>query len=186
MSADSIAPSGRGGSAVQPSSRAPQPGARSRWWSGSTWSPLLDMPRLPHLALAVKLAGGAHDVPAVLRDAWAFAADKLAGLGGGVAVTWRFERAWWPMEALLHVVGSQRGVCAHVGRMHRSWHIMVTLDLMNGVVWQRCWDQQCRRPDPGRATSRRAAYIKARHCLGPLPEHLVPTAAALDELQLQR
>ena len=53
---------------------------------------------------------------------------------------WRYERASEPAETLLHVMGPERGVCACIGRPHASRHIMVTLDLQNGLVWQRCWD----------------------------------------------
>jgi hypothetical protein len=45
---------------------------------------------------------------------------------------------------------------------------MVTVDILNGIAWQRCWDQQC-----VRVVSERA-YVKARHTLGAVPEDCLP------------
>ena len=50
---------------------------------------------------------------------------------------------------------------------------MVTLDLLNGIGWQRCWDQQCVR-------TVRGGYVKARHALGCLPAECM---LSLEELE---
>ena len=46
--------------------------------------------------------------------------------------------AEWPEERLLHLV-ARGGRCAHVGRAHHSNNVMLTVDLMNGLAFQRCW-----------------------------------------------
>ena len=97
-------------------------------------------------------------VPLVLH-----AEARLAQLGAGVATQWLYERCTDPPEALLHVTGSERGTCAHVARAHASRHVMVSLDLYNGLAWQRCWDPQC-------IVAHGRAYTKARHALGHVPE----------------
>ena len=117
--------------------------AHGRWWPRHTEMPLLDTPRLPHRAIACRLAGKPHEVPAPLEALHGWAAEQLTRFIGGAAVSWRYERASMPAEALLHITGSARGVCAHIERAHTSWNTMVTIDILNGIAWQRCWDQEC-------------------------------------------
>jgi hypothetical protein len=142
--------------------------AHGRWWPRHTEMPLLDTPRLPHRAIARRLTGKPHEVPAPLKALHGWAAEQLKRFSGGAAVSWRYERASMPAEALLHITGSARGVCAHIERAHTSWKTMVTVDILNGIAWQRCWDQQC-----VRVVSERA-YVKARHTLGAVPEDCLP------------
>ena len=80
-------------------------------------------------------------------------------------MSWRYERASSPEEALLHITGDANGVCAHIGREHTSWHVMVTVDILNGLAWQRCWDHRC-----VRVVAADGAYVKAKHALGAVPE----------------
>ena len=134
------------------------------------------MPRLPHRTLLARTGGGAHNVPEALRRLWTLASTLLSAQGGGDAARWRFERASAPAEVLFHVDGTQRGVCAHVGRCHVGHHIMVTCDLLNGIAWQRCWDRECTCAVKG------GGYVKAKHYVGSIPEECVPTTAALDAL----
>ena len=143
--------------------------AHGRWWPRHTEMPLLDTPRLPHRAIACRLAGKPHEVPAPLEALHGWAAEQLTRFIWGAAVSWRYERASMPAEALLHITGSARGVCAHIERAHTSWNTMVTIDILNGIAWQRCWDQEC-----VRVVSERA-YVKARHTLGAVPEGGLPT-----------
>ena len=135
---------------------------RGRWWGPQTEMPLLDMPRLPHPAIVCRGGGSLPSAPRQLTPLLAWASARLRELGAGDATRWRYERASRPAEALLHVTGSARGTCAHVGREHAGQHVMVTLDLLNGIGWQRCWDQQCVCTVVG-------GYVKARHLLGCLP-----------------
>ena len=130
-----------------------------RWWPRNTEMPLLDMPRLPHPAIACRASGVAHAVPSPLAGLVAWASTLLVAIGAGVASRWRYERAVSPPEVYLHVTGAERGVCAHVGRTHSSQHVMVSLDLLNGLARQRCWDLDC-------VCMTGRLYVKARHALG--------------------
>lgn len=141
--------------------------ARSgRWWSHVTEMPRLDMPRLPHPSIAHQCHGNVRGAPAALAPLLVWADTQLRERGGGAAAQWRYERASAPSEMLVHVTGSERGVCAHIGRAHVSWHVMVTLDLLNDLAWLRCWDQQCI------VRCRGGEYVKAKHSLGSLPPEL--------------
>ena len=48
----------------------------------------------------------------------------------------------WPEERLLHLT-ARGGRCAHVGRAHRANNSMLTIDVMDGLAWQRCFDHKC-------------------------------------------
>ena len=104
---------------------------------------LLDMPRLPHPALRCRAGGDVASAPPSLARYILWASEKLAALGAGAPARWRYECGVCLEEAYLHITGSKRGVCAHLGRPHTHQQIMVTLDLCNGFAWQRCWDQRC-------------------------------------------
>ena len=46
---------------------------------------------------------------------------------------------------------------------------MVTIDMLNGIAWQRCWDQAC-------TCNVGNGYVKAKEFLGSLPDALSVTA----------
>ena len=50
---------------------------------------------------------------------------------------------------------------------------MVTIDLLNALAWQRCWDRSC-------VQQLRRGYRKARHFVGAVPAELLPTAGELE------
>lgn len=128
----------------------------------------------------MRLSGSEVELPPQLKKPWAWARRALAALGGGEATRWRYERADDPAEALLHVDGTQRGTCHHVGRCHAGQHVMVTIDLNNALAWQRCWDQSCRR------ALGNGLFIKARHPLGSVPVDHVPNVEELKAMEQQR
>ena len=148
-------------------------GVPRRWWGWQTEQPLLDMPRLPHPAVAARASGDAvHAPPPPLQALLVWAAARLRALGAGRASRWRYERAESPREAYVHVTGEAQGVCAHVGRAHASQRVMVTIDLERGVAWQRCWDQRC-------TVVIGSGYVKAKHALGAVPADVMPSAEGL-------
>ena len=149
--------------------------AHGRWWPRHTEMPLLDTPRLPHRAIACRLAGKPHEVPEPLQALFGWATEQLARCSGGAAMSWRYERASSPEEALLHITGDANGVCAHIGREHTSWHVMVTVDILNGLAWQRCWDHRC-----VRVVAADGAYVKAKHALGAVPEECLPSRSLVE------
>ena len=149
--------------------------AHGRWWPRHTEMPLLDTPRLPHRTIARRLAGKAHEVPEPLLALYGWATEQLARCSGGAAMSWRYERASSPEEALLHITGDANGVCAHIGREHTSWHVMVTVDILNGLAWQRCWDHRC-----VRVVAADGAYVKAKHALGAVPEECLPSRSLVE------
>ena len=82
--------------------------------------------------------------------------------------------AEWPEERLLHLV-ARGGRCAHVGRAHHSNSVMLTVDLMNGLAFQRCYDHQCVVRLPG------GGYRKARTFVGEVPAALARRCRAVLE-----
>ena len=60
----------------------------------------------------------------------------------------------------------------------RGANIMLTIDLLSGKAFQRCWDQQCIRPN---ASGR--GYTKARHYVGVAPMESLPAETALQDLE---
>ena len=59
-----------------------------------------------------------------------------------------------------------------VARAHASFHVMVSVDLLNGWVWQRCWDQMC-------VCMHGRLYVKARAWLGGVPQTLDVAATSV-------
>jgi hypothetical protein len=149
--------------------------AHGRWWPRHTEMPLLDTPRLPHHTIARRLAGTAQEVPEPLQALYDWATEQLARCSGGAAMSWRYERASSPEEALLHITGDANGVCAHIGREHTSWHVMVSVDILNGLAWQRCWDHRC-----VRVVAADGAYVKAKHALGAVPVECLPSRSLVE------
>ena len=113
--------------------------------------------------------GSAVELQALGMEALKAELTRRGCVGG--AREWRYERAAQPRELLVHFDG-RGGVCDHIGRPHRRNNIMVTVDVLNGVAWQRCWDDECRRGRDG-------AHVKARSLLAAPPASAVPCAEAL-------
>mmetsp|Transcript_34130 Transcript_34130/g.81203 ORF Transcript_34130/g.81203 Transcript_34130/m.81203 type:complete len:91 (-) Transcript_34130:28-300(-) len=75
---------------------------------------------------------------------------------------WEYLVSEWPEERLLHLT-ARGGRCAHVGRAHRANNSMLTIDVMDGLAWQRCFDHKCVVRLPG------GGYRKARLFVGEVP-----------------
>ena len=131
--------------------------------------PLLDTPGLAHPRVTRRRCGKGLP-PKPLDGLGQWGAAELARRGAAPA-SWRYEVAEWPTERLLHLVGCG-GRCEHVGRQHASENIMITIDLCNGIAWQRCYDRACR-------VSVGRGHRKARHLIGVVPSHLVPCHAQI-------
>ena len=134
-------------------------------WAHLTGMPLLDTPRLAHPCVRERRSGpGLPPAPFGALGRWG--AARLRELGCSSVQGWQVVRTEWPSEALLHLTGVG-GRCAHVGRQHASENIMLSIDLLNAIAWQRCWDTKCvvRRGCGG--------YRKARALVGVLPDELM-------------
>ena len=155
-----------------------------RCFARLTDRPRLDMPRLRHPFVASLVVGkGAPPSPFEPLSRWAAAhlrrlkCATSSGIGAnGVVRSWRYEHTTEPIERLLHVVGS-RGHCHHVGRTHASHNVMVTVDLMSGEAFQRCWDSRCIIKLDG------GGYLKAKHVLGGVPACCLPALLALGSFE---
>ena len=135
---------------------AGRPPKRKRtWWQAElTAAPLLDMPRLPHPWIVSRFSGRGSDIPTELIALLVWASERLDDLGAGPMTAWRYEHAAQPEEMLVHAFG-RGGHCHHVGRPHASENIMVTIDMLNQLAWQRCWDPRyAPRRDPGAISAR--------------------------------
>ena len=151
-----------------------------RCFARLTDRPRLDMPRLRHPFVASQALGkGAPPAPFEQLSRWAAAhlrrlkCATSSGFGPSAVVrSWRYEHTLEPVERLLHLVGSH-GHCHHIGRAHTSHNVMVTVDLVSGEAYQRCWDPTCIIKLDG------GGYMKARHALGCVPACCLPTPQAL-------
>lgn len=166
--ADPPAPSGqRGGDVVaQRTVPAVTEAAWRRQWQRLTAMPLLDVPRMPHPRV-LQRRRGAGLPPPPLADVARWGEGELSRLGARGVARWEHLVSEWPEERLLHLT-AHGGRCAHVGRAHRSHCIMLTIDLMNGLAWQRCFDHECVVRLPG------GGYRKARLFVGGVPEAVLP------------
>lgn len=144
-----------------------------------TDSPLLDLPPplSDHPAICATAKGGAAP-PAIFRSLEQYAEDHFGPTGGGVR-GWSYVRSAHPIERLLHLTAGGRVTCGFIGRPHKSHHVMLTFDLLEERVWQRCWDSECRVPAPnGRG------YLKARHGLAGLGCGAWPSWEALHQFEV--
>ena len=82
-------------------------------------------------------------------------------------------------ECLLHLTDSKKGgYCAHRKCEHKSQKAIVTLDLMSGRAWHRCWDDDCVVGGPGGP--------KAKHELPRPPAAAVPPLEELLDFELRQ
>jgi hypothetical protein len=161
-------PSGqRGGDAV--ARRAVPAVSQAAWrrqWRRLTAMPLLDVPRMPHPRV-LQRRGGAGLPPPPLAELARWGAGELSRLGSHGVARWEYLVSDWPEERLLHLT-ALGGHCAHVGRAHRANNIMLTIDVMNGLAWQRCFDHECVVRLPG------GGHRKARLFVGVVPAAVLP------------
>ena len=113
---------------------------------------------------------------AKLRSCGCATTGPNVGAGGGVIARWRYERASEPFEVLLHLTGTG-GCCPHVGRAHSSQAVMMTVELLSGAAYIRCWDQTCTVKLPA------GGHVKARQSVGCAPSGTVPCAYARVEFE---
>ena len=156
------------------------------WWKGKTEQPLLDFPqerrRPPFIAASCRGTGAPPAEP--FGALAAYAVSQMQGWGSGypnaAVQQWAYVRskrcAGTPGEALLHLTARGRGFCAHLRREHRSQKAMVSVDLVSGRAWHRCWDASCRAAD-GTA---------ARHELPQPPAAAVPSLEELLDFERAR
>ena len=135
-------------------------------WRRVTVMPPLDTPGLRHpRVLERRRGGGLSPEPFAALGRWA--AARLDELGCSGVQGWELARSDWPPEALLHLTG-RGGRCAHVERAHKSENVMISVDLLNALAWQRCWNRECVVRFAG------GRYRKARACVGAVPVELLP------------
>ena len=140
-------------------------------WRGAyahlTGMPLLDLPLLPHPRVLTRLCGrGMPPAPFVELGLWG--AAELLRLGCSGVARWEFAASEWPLEQLFHLTG-KGGRCAHVGRAHKQGqNIILSIDLLNLLAWQRCWDRTC-------IVRLGGGYRKARTLVGNVPPSVLPS-----------
>ena len=153
-----------------PSKRAAPAVSEAAWrrqWRRLTATPLLDVPRMPHPRV-LQRRGGVGLPPPPWAELGRWGAGELSRLGACGVARWEVVRSEWPEEWLLHLT-ARGGCCAHVGRAHRAGNnIMLTVDMMNGLAWQRCFDHACVVRLPG------GGYRKARSFVGEMPAAVLP------------
>ena len=157
-------------STAGPAASTARPLSQAAWecrWRHVTAMPLLDCPGFAHPRVRTRSGAGLPPAPMDAVGRWGAA---LLERCGATLASWRYQAAEWPTERLLHLVGSG-GCCAHVGRRHRLENIMVSIDLLNGLAWQRCFDKQCRVEV---RRGRLCGHRKARAFLGSVPAGLLP------------
>ena len=162
-------------------------------WDGVTDSPLLDVPPSigPKHPFVRSFCSGGGSPPGVLAalGAWAVTefgrwAARLGGGGGSGAACsirkWHYVRSEHPNERLLHLTAHGTRYCFARGRQHASQHVMLSLDLIAGIAYQRCWDAvDCVEVVRGGVT------LKCKHRLGRPPVAALPTLADLDAFEAQ-
>ena len=89
---------------------------------------------------------------------------------------WAYLRSEHPNEALLHLTAHGTRFCFHRGRQHKSQLVMISIDLLRGVAFQRCWDSvDC-------VEEVRGVTLKCKHRLG-RPAAALPSLADLLEYE---
>lgn len=76
-------------------------------------------------------------------------------------------------EAYIHFTLNRgyASYCHNIGRPHNEQNIMITIDLLAGIAYQRCWDRSCKN---------RITKGSARHLLSRNPPGEMPTPTALE------
>ena len=100
---------------------------------------------------------------------------------------WRYVRSEHPTERLIHFTAEGTRYCFHKHGQHKNNNVMVTVDLLRGEAWQRCWDKECvhvvagEGAFPGAPPSVLGGELRAKHVLTRPPADDLP-----DHLQLHR
>ena len=85
--------------------------------------------------------------PEPFRDLGVRAVEEARAWHGGFPQAkidwWRYVRSRLPHERLLHLIFSGTHFCFHLQREHKSHRTMISVDLLRGHAWQRCWDPEC-------------------------------------------
>lgn len=142
---------------------------------------------------------GRNAPPPPFEEVAVWAVAQFRSWGGGAPAAsvrdWRYVRSEHPAERLLHLTSTAPPYgtrhCFHKGRAHKSQNVMVTIDLLRGDAWQRCWDNECVHHRPCVVAGPRACGDAPRRALGEtirakyqLP--LLPAACIPNHLQLHR
>ena len=138
---------------------------------GLTSSPLLDLPpslgpRHPYLKC---MRHGDRSPPEPFARLADWATEQFGKWGGpfGAASarcgvrSWRYVRSDYPQECLIHLVAEGTRYCFTRGRQHKSHSVMLTVDLVAGVAWQRCYDAE----DCVETLAGDGAVINAKHLI---------------------
>ena len=157
---------------------------------GLTSTPLLDLPPgLDGGSLSkhpfVRHVRRGHDgrVPCPFDRLAAWATLEFGRWGGGVQASvgigkWIYLRSEFPIERLLHLTATGTRFCFAKGRQHKGQHVMLTVDLIAQVAYQRCWDNaDCVVHGP------RGVRLKSKHPLGRPPIDVLPTWAELQRFE---
>lgn len=155
----------------------PQQSAVRAWvakWQHLTTAPLLDTPRLPHPFVLHRVRHSGPLPPELDRlGRWASAMLRRMQCCSDRILMWEYVRTEHPPEQLLHITG-EGGQCHHINRRHAQQNIMLSIDLQNGVAYQRCWDRGCIVFEKsGRG------YTSAKHLIGTVPLQCRPPASVL-------
>jgi hypothetical protein len=152
---------------------------RERWLSsidGVTDTPLLDLPRTKHpfIAFCFHSPSAMPPRPFMALAEWAvkefgrWGTERHGARAGCAVKGWTYVRAEHPPEALLHLVATGTRYCFGRGRQHKSQAVMLTVNLLTGTAWQRCYDVDCIEYSGGVA-------LKAKHRVGLVPFGTLPT-----------
>ena len=81
------------------------------------------------------------------------------------------------MEQLLHLTARGTRYCFSRGRQHQSQLVMLTIDLIRAVAYQRCWDAvDC-------VELVRGVTLKCKHRTGRPPASALPSTADIDAFE---
>jgi len=157
---------------------------------GLTSTPLLDIPPgldggslSKHPFVRYVRRGQDGRVPRPFDRLAAWATLQFGRWGGGVQASvgigkWIYLRSEFPLERLLHLTATGTRFCFAKGRQHKGQHVMLTVDLVAQVAYQRCWDNtDCVVHGP------RGIHLKSKHPLGRPPIDVLPTWAELQRFE---
>ena len=159
-------------------------------WLGLTAQPLLDTspgigPAHPFVLCSRR---GPAAPPPPLDRLGDWAAGEFGRWGGGASApcrvrNWQYTRSEFPCERLLHLTAAGTRWCQHRGRQHKSQLVMLSIDLLSGTAWQRCWDSVDCVVHATRASDGRVAMLKAKAEARRPDASVMPTWTELDAFE---